>query len=411
MSNFSVVPLVEKLFGPSYSSDRAQSVLLTALCGLVIFAFWYRYPSEGASKSDRTKPQAVGQRRTDYVFMESDIDAVRRNVDGGSVTIAKILVHPIKSCRGISVQETRFTPSGLEHDRTWCIIDAKNHQILTARQIPKAGMVLIVPKVAENPDDPSNSRLEVSFPPGSDCSTFSVPLRPSQETLGSWQSVDDCTVHAWMGLDGYVCQPSDTKLPPALCSDILSKYIGRPVHLIFKGPRIRATRPTLNFPDLSVPFQYQDGYPLLVVSQESFEGVKDMAKDWRSEQPIIDKEVAKHIDSLIVERFRPNIVTRGSGKPFAEDMWRKITIAPPSSPEDALAFDLVSKCGRCMLPNVDPRTGQRNMSVPSKPLGKFRKGLDPANLDYSCFGCNAVPQGSGVLRVGDIVSVKQWADV
>lgn len=51
------------------------------------------------------------------------------------------------------------------------------------------------------------------------------------------------------------------------------------------------------------------------------------------------------------------------------------------------------------------------MSMPSKPLLQFRKGLAPHEQGSSCFGCNAVPAGSGVLRVGDIVSVEVWEDV
>jgi len=60
---------------------------------------------------------------------------------------------------------------------------------------------------------------------------------------------------------------------------------------------------------------------------------------------------------------------------------------------------------------VDPKTGERNLAVPSKPLGVFRKGLDPARKGDSCFGCNAIPAESGILRIGDVVSVRQWADV
>ena len=51
------------------------------------------------------------------------------------------------------------------------------------------------------------------------------------------------------------------------------------------------------------------------------------------------------------------------------------------------------------------------MSVPSKPLMQFRTGLDPARLGDACFGCNAVPANEGIIRVGDIVEVLEWADV
>ncbi len=55
-------------------------------------------------------------------------------------------------------------------------------------------------------------------------------------------------------------------------------------------------------------------------------------------------------------RFRPNIVFKGSGVPFAEDMWRRIVIRPGSgdpsedvSGEELRTFTLVSKCARCLV--------------------------------------------------------------
>jgi len=183
------------------------------------------------------------------------------------------------------------------------------------------------------------------------------------------------------------------------------------VYLVFKGPRLRAAQPTRNFPSLSVSVGYHDGYPLLVTSQESFEAVHNMVREWGKAQEKLADDVPKHIESMIIERFRPNVVLQGAGIPFVEDMMREITITSSTSESTGTPFSLVSKCTRCMLPNVDPMDGKRNMSVPSKPLGQYRTGLDPARLDESCFGCNAVPAISGVLRVGDIISVRQWADV
>jgi len=38
---------------------------------------------------------------------------------------------------------------------------------------------------------------------------------------------------------------------------------------------------------------------------------------------------------------------------------------------------------------------------------KFRTGLDPKHKSKPCVGCNAVPSGSGVVKVGDVVYVKK----
>jgi hypothetical protein len=41
---------------------------------------------------------------------------------------------------------------------------------------------------------------------------------------------------------------------------------------------------------------------------------------------------------------------------------------------------------------------------------KTRTGKDAAQMLQPCFGVNGVPRGSGVLRVGDFVKVREWAE-
>lgn len=46
--------------------------------------------------------------------------------------------------------------------------------------------------------------------------------------------------------------------------------------------------------------------------------------------------------------------------------------------------------------------------MPYKVLMKYRTGKDPARKNKPCFGVNGVPLGTGVIRVGDFVHVKEW---
>lgn len=83
----------------------------------------------------------------------------------------------------------------------------------------------------------------------------------------------------WPGyepLDGYICQLStkDATLP----SEILSKYVGKPVHLVYKGPMARAIDPTYEFPDLKAFAHYQDMYPMMVLSEENLQAVEEQMK-------------------------------------------------------------------------------------------------------------------------------------
>ena len=62
------------------------------------------------------------------------------------------------------------------------------------------------------------------------------------------------------------------------------------------------------------------------------------------------------------------------------------------------------------LPNVSPRTGKRDKAVPFKVLMKFRTGLDPIHKLKPCVGCNGVPSGNGMIRVGHAVYIKKMVD-
>lgn len=46
-------------------------------------------------------------------------------------------VHNEQSCRGFEVDSAKLSPTGLEHDRQFMLVDAATHKFLTARTIPK----------------------------------------------------------------------------------------------------------------------------------------------------------------------------------------------------------------------------------------------------------------------------------
>jgi len=333
--------------------------------------------------------------QTEIIF--GDVDELGTR----TTRVSKILVHPIKSCRGASVLEAKYTPEGLENDRKWSIISAETNRIITARESPK--MILIAPRIELDPSLPYSGRLKVSFPEDSGCESFSVPLNPDEELLKTWEILDNIDLFTYRNIDGYICQAFPSPLKSQTASSILSKYFERPVHLVFKGPRARTCQPTLDFPNLDASLHYQDGYPLLILSEESvkaaerevrgYVGVQGVGENWKD-------------DKLVVERFRPNIVLKGGG-PFAEDMWEEISFDEPDTRVEPVEIKLVSKCVRCLLPNVHPETGVRDKAVPFKVLMKFRSNVDARLKMKPCFGVYGVPSRPGMVKVGDWVHVKK----
>lgn len=253
-------------------------------------------------------------------------------------------------------------------------------------------MVLITPTIETDENSPFEGFLRVSFPKDSRCESFSVPLRPTSEMLNKWNFVDD--VNMWGNqLDGYICESLTSGPSP---SAILSAFFGKPVHLIRKGPRRRICQPAPSFPQLNASTDFPNTFPLLVLSEESVESVRQEIRAQVGKQGVDEKWKT---DVLEIERFRPNIVFKG-GEAYAEDQWEEISIGSQTS-----NFLVVNKCPRCLLPNVSPETGVRDKAVPYKILMKTRTGIDPRAKMKPVLGCHSVPLGVGEIKIGDVVSI------
>ncbi|KAF7436253.1 hypothetical protein PC9H_003082 [Pleurotus ostreatus] len=349
-----------------------------------------------------------------------------RNADGrkqerrglGDVRLTKILVHPIKSCRGTSVQSAKFTAEGIENDRKWCFIDATTHKVLTARELPT--MVLIYPTIEEDDTDPHGGRLVITIPAANSGEfepiTLTVPLRPTEDVLSTWAIVDDIVLWSHTGIDGYIvqCLPSTSaSVPTPNPSEVLSRFFSREVRLVYKGPRPRICFPTDAFPKLEASVVYQDSYPLLVMGQENMDELNVWIQEMITEgkatgRELIGEEWRNGI--VTVERFRPNLVFTGAGA-YAEDHWEEIAIGhtkEEAQDPDTPGISLVAKCQRCLLPNVSPETGIRDKAVPFKVMMKHRIGVDPLAKLKPCMGVNGAPKGSGVYKVGDWVDVRRF---
>ncbi|KAH9926451.1 uncharacterized protein B0H18DRAFT_1085031 [Fomitopsis serialis] len=296
----------------------------------------------------------------------------------GEVHVSRICIYPIKSCRGTSVTEVRYTPECLED--------------LTARQVPK--MVLITPRIVPDPASASGGILEVSFPEESGCETFAVPLNPTQDILNTWETIDDGSVNGDARVDGYICQSVSSDPSP---SSILSEYFERPVHLMMKGPAPRAC-PTTSAEESIAEFERV---------------VRKLATDSGTAIGGLNRERWTK-GSVLIDRFRANVIVKGAGVPFAEDFWREVVINPPPNESDrgrqSTAVTFVQKCTRCLLPNVDPNVGDRDAAVPFKILMKFRTGMYHEGKNKPCFGTYGVFNDSGVIKMGDTISVTEWTD-
>ena len=57
-----------------------------------------------------------------------------------------MVIYPIKSCAGIQVQKAKLTRHGLEHDRSYAIVDLDSKEVMTQRKLPL--MATVQPSMA-----------------------------------------------------------------------------------------------------------------------------------------------------------------------------------------------------------------------------------------------------------------------
>ena len=255
-----------------------------------------------------------------------------------SATLSAIAIYPIKSCRGIALQEAKVERRGLAHDRRFMVVDEAG-QFITQREEPRMALVDVA---IEGPT------LRVSTTDAREHAALE-PTGGKKRTVRVWRS----TVEA--------------EEVPTL-SAFFRAFLKREAHVVFMP---QATQREVNekYAEPGDHVSFADGYPLLLASEASR----------------LDLEARAGVD-LEMRRFRPNIVVQGTA-PWAEDRWSHIHIG-------ALTFRAPKPCARCVMTTLDPQTALGGKE-PLKTLATFRKQAGEV-----MFGVNLLPDSEGVLKVG-----------
>lgn len=106
-------------------------------------------------------------------------------------------------------------------------------------------------------------------------------------------------------------------------------------------------------------------------------------------------------DKIEIDRFRPNIIIRGS-VPWVEDGWKTLQIGEG---EHRLGLDVVCRCLRCQVPNVHPITAEKHPRQPWNQMMKYRR-IDAGLKFKPSFGMLCAPSVEGHLEVGMKFQVK-----
>jgi uncharacterized protein YcbX len=269
----------------------------------------------------------------------SDYRARRKQqAAGGKVAIppptkiTELRVYPIKSCRGFKVDKTKLLKTGLDLDRQWMFVDAVSMDFLTIRQISK--MTLIDTVLTENDE------LEVSIRNSQPKVRFAIPAHPSKQWLDKNSELSE--VEIWgRKVDGHVYSKELTAP--------FSSFFEREVRLVYKGPtpRVLVGNGAPEVLGRTESIKFADLAPLQISNQKSIDELNGRLSQ-------IDHE------PISIERFRPNIVVEGE-TPWYEDTWKMVKIGEQGK---SIMVDVVARCARCQVPNVDPDTAVKDKKQP-----------------------------------------------
>lgn len=265
--------------------------------------------------------------------------------------ISGLFVYPVKSCRGIALDEVEVGEQAFVNDRRFMVIQPEGKFITQGLR----------PVMAQIEASVHGDVVELDAP-------GRQPIRVEARTTGERQAVSlwgtPCEVvdqgdevAAWL---------SEILETPARLVAMAAGY-ERPVHE--KLPRAYDGR-----------LIFADAAPILVISEASLDELND-----RLDTP------------LPMNRFRPNLVVSGC-EPYAEDAWDRIRLG---------GFELARMvpCGRCSVTATDQATGERG-EEPLRTLATYRKDETYGVM----FGTYYGHLGTGRLAVGDLVEVMGAAD-
>jgi uncharacterized protein len=269
------------------------------------------------------------------------------------LSLRSLHVYPVKSCAGVTLDESTIVETGLEFDRTWMLVD-EHAAFVSQRELPR--MALVQPTLR----------------------TFDVVLR-APGMLALHFALDTVHEPARVTLRDDVLQAFDMG---DLAAQWFSDFLGRRLRLVRFDPAQRRLSNARWTGPIEAENAFSDGYPILAASSASLDELNARLQ-LSGGAPVT------------MQRFRPNLVLDGLAA-HDEDHLDEITFDTESG---AVRLKLVKPCSRCSIPDVDPATGTTGHAV-GDALAAYRS--DPRLGGAITFAMNAVVvEGFGLaLRSG-----------
>jgi len=259
------------------------------------------------------------------------------------IAVSSLHIYPVKSCRGIDLDQAEVVATGFRYDRRWMVVGADG-TFLSQRSHPALARV--------------GTRLEHGR------LILSADDRPPLEIVVDAPKDDSRLVTIWKDTCEAVSEGRDSAAWFSALLGVQCELVRLPETGVRQVDRDHAS------PGDRVAFA--DGFPFLLISQPSVEELNR-----RLETPVP------------TDRFRANIVIDGCDA-HAEDRWSRLTIGE-------VEFRVAKPCARCVVISTDQNDGSRTPE-PLRTLATYR-----TENHKVLFGQNLVHRGTGAVSVGDEV--------
>ncbi len=276
--------------------------------------------------------------------------------------ITDLFIYPVKSLKGIALNESMTALRGLQYDREW-MVTTSDYEFITQREIPLMSMIEV------------SIDLDALTLSSKNNTKFQVPL------LSSNTNVIKSSV--W----GDICDAYDEGDDVSLwLTSALGQYKGKSLRLVrFASQGLRPV-PSKYLEGMEAQSAFSDQFPYLITSWESLEKLnKGLIKN--------GSQVAE------MDRFRPNIVVKGI------DNLEKKTSQNLLCQKSGYDFGLRKPCKRCKIITINQDDGK--IDNPKEPLATLTSLRFSDEIKGAFFGQNAIllSNKNYILKVGDELSI------
>ncbi|MEU3221034.1 MOSC N-terminal beta barrel domain-containing protein [Streptomyces sp. NPDC006971] len=275
-----------------------------------------------------------------------------------TITVRELIYYPVKGCAGTAVDSARVLGTGLEHDRTFMVVDATNGAFRSQRTHP--AMAAIGVEVLD-----AGAALALSAEGVEPLRLGVVPDGPRREVSMFDQPL------------GVAADQGDE------AAEWFSDALGATSRLVRVVPGFDRD----GWGDTPGKLNFADAHAVLVASTASLDGLNARITARGDAAPVP------------MDRFRANIVLTGDDEPHFEDRVRRMALGTVE-----LAHSV--RATRCAVPMVDQRTGRRAGPEPIRTLSTYRR--EPEYKNKVSFGAKNAVVREGVVSVGDPVEVAEW---